>query len=1562
MPGLFKNYKCFLLGLTIFLIASSLNAASQKMSGIRILYINSDNTSSKWSGDVLNGFREYFHQYAPDALLDMAELNCMNSKDFQTDPENIRHLKTLLQNNRYDLILAADNPAADLFLDKKLLPPPQTAVVFCGYDASGKKLKPLPPQMTGLLLPSCDLMNIEFGLKLFPKTKTIAILTGADPTGINIHKEISKESARFSGIRFLLINGKEYSTQKMLSALQALPKDSFVILNGWTASAPGDRVHLHSIWKQIKEIYKGPVFNSTDHIFGEKIFGGVMTSGSDHGRETAMLALQFLQSASPLVQPPKTGMFRHVMHYPSMKEYGIDSSRLPKETIFTDPPKSFLLRYHPVAVIALASLLISGLFFSLVFLLHKQRSLRKQKIIYDALPVRIVVADANERICFHQVHKEDSNFNFTPGTLSDFSENAQNIFRKPIRKVLESGKPLSFNYTLDGRRRHVEFQRLPKDIFGVISVLWISTDIDELEKARNEMTQLAERFQLTLHAIGDAVLVTDENENIILANPAAEKLTGYALEELIGQKLSAKIKLVEQKSQKECKTSIREALMIGHDAETANPMVLISKEGTRRHIAGSITPIFNFSGNLTGAVMVFRDVTEEFEKRNRIFMQKNLLEAAADFAGITYFRLDREGKQIQTLQNQAKFWEISSERLTQSVKEWVHPDDLPDFKNEWNALLNRKKDSLRIIYRGGKNNQYRYFEMRCRKTVNPENAHEEFFGIIRDIHEEKTAELELHNANQLIQSVMDNIPCLLYVKDFKHEGRYLFVSKHFLQKTTLESGSVIGKNDHDIFPKELADQYLHTDRQVMETRKESDFLESIVSANGVQRTVQTRKLCIERETGNLLLGISFDITDLINNRNELQAYAQQEKMINTCLQSIMLIEEDDEALQTALRHACEYFNATRCYIMAYDYETSQTIPFQEYFSHGSAPLLNSIRPIPFTANDPWLKFHESHKSFLADRADTPETLAMEGGWAPCIVEHNIKSFACHGIWLGKKLWGSFGFLFEQDYHTFTQQDKSTLPAFAHMLEIILERRKKRSELARSEFEKRLIMDTIRIPILLFSPDLNLVRVNNAALQISGKNEKEIYSNPCYCNFCMLQERPGDCPTRLARMDRQIHSRELNISGRNYLLSAYPIVYENNLIYILKTMIDITDSKVAQQQLTRALLEAQNAAKAKSFFLATMSHELRTPLNAVIGFSELLQKDSLSREDQTDALQSIHYAGNALLNLINDVLDLSKIESEQMNIVPQPTDIRKLVEEIASIFRYKAEEKKLMFELHCPNDLPIIILDTLRLRQILLNLIGNAFKFTNKGSVTFSIAFNNVNPANRRGDLILAVADTGIGIAKESQEKLFMPFVQQYAVRDANVYKGTGLGLAISQRLATRMGGSIQLESEPGKGSTFTLNLANLEYESPRHEKTPPQQQIPAIDANLAKRKILLVDDVPMNLKVLAAMLKQMGFETRTAISGQEALEQIGKEPPDVVLTDLWMPGMGGVELVDAIRKDPRYNHVILIAITADTEADKNFSLRGFNEILFKPITLEKLRDFFVNRSDDMSFSHSHNNN
>lgn len=379
----------------------------------------------------------------------------------------------------------------------------------------------------------------------------------------------------------------------------------------------------------------------------------------------------------------------------------------------------------------------------------------------------------------------------------------------------------------------------------------------------------------------------------------------------------------------------------------------------------------------------------------------------------------------------------------------------------------------------------------------------------------------------------------------------------------------------------------------------------------------------------------------------------------------------------------------------------------------------------------------------------------------------------------------------------------------------------------------------------------------------------------------------------------------------------------------------------QDHLKEALRQAQAGEKAKSFFLASVSHEIRTPLNAVIGFAELLKNDSISAADAKEYLDSIVFSGNSLLQLINDVLDLSKLEAGQMTLVFDPVDFKQLCADVMKIFSFRAKEKKIQLDLEIPA-LPLLELDQMRMRQILTNLVGNAVKFTQQGKVTLRAGFKD--KGNGTGILQFSVIDTGIGIEKADQNKLMQPFVQLSNLRGTNSgNNGTGLGLAISQRLLQVMGGELSLSSERGKGSTFSTELPDVKIVRP--EKAPvsaaPEQESPDRGNALT---LLLVDDVMMNLRVLDAMCRKLGMHCVLASSGREALEKIREQHFDAILTDIWMPGMSGEKFAAECRKDQRFATVPIIAVTADVEVEKDFSTEVFSTVLLKPVTLEKIRD------------------
>ncbi|MBR1835865.1 MAG: response regulator, partial [Kiritimatiellae bacterium] len=381
-----------------------------------------------------------------------------------------------------------------------------------------------------------------------------------------------------------------------------------------------------------------------------------------------------------------------------------------------------------------------------------------------------------------------------------------------------------------------------------------------------------------------------------------------------------------------------------------------------------------------------------------------------------------------------------------------------------------------------------------------------------------------------------------------------------------------------------------------------------------------------------------------------------------------------------------------------------------------------------------------------------------------------------------------------------------------------------------------------------------------------------------------------------------------------------------------------------------------AEKAKSMFFSMASHDIRTPLNSIVGFSEILVAGGCGEKERAECAENILFSARTLLALVNDVLDLSKLDADKMTVSPVPCDFGVMLSRVAGSFRIQTGAKGISVSAEA-GPMPRLMIDEDRVRQILVNLAGNAVKFTEKGGVSLRADFEP-DAGGASGTLRFSVSDTGIGIAPEDQARILEPFVQ---VGPAGI-GGTGLGLTICRRLLERMGGGLSVESEPGKGSRFTATMrgvavapaAPVAAPAPAPAPAAPAPADPAAPAAPPEpasgriRSVLVVDDVPVNLLVEKAMLRKAGVErVETAASAAAALDALrgGGEPFDVVLTDLWMPEMDGYGLCAEIRADPALAAQRVCAVTADVEARKTVLSRGFDAVLLKPVTTEVLAAF-----------------
>jgi len=1235
--SLHATVMCFVFLLLLFFAAAGPASAQvivQNKPDFNILIIFSEQTPSEIRTDLSGSF---FDALAARGIMfesELIELDSLHDPNQTSWDEKLSVKKEEITSGKYELIIAFGEPAS--YTLRNILPsvPEKTSIILSNMKTFPEEWRQEHPNTTAVIRKADPRTNINFGLALYPERKHVILLASRYAWTNRQDLTLRNEYAGKCDFSTVYINGDSVTERNAaFDKIAAAPKDSFIVSCDWDMYLPsvGSR---STIWYQLLQVRDDLPIIGRRPVTLDYAIGGYMSPLQSVGEATATITEYISNgtwSASSI--EPVVVAENCIINYKKIGAWDHDESAIPEDAEWINMPQTWAHEHQELltTLAILFTVLCAFLLGGLIYFFKYRRVTNRFLAIHGHMPLLVAVYSTSGEVLYSHVPFNDPD---ASQDLDDLRVALTNTIRVEMAETAISGKPMTINRKHADKNYTVTLTKLDRKIFNHEAVMIVAQDTTEMAELREKAYNLATRLQLTLRAIGDGVIVTDRLGFVTMVNHSAEKMTGCTQAEAEGRTIQEVFNLTTPDGSATLSSPVETAIRENRIVTDNDQLVIVSKDGVRRRISTSTSPIRGTKNALIGAIVVFRDVTEEYDRREELDRKTHALQTATSLANLGYFYYTPDSDLFEAPSPADAVWPFENGKRVQA-EDWIHKDDLPNYLAQKRALFHGKSDTLECAFRSDFFGEPRHFRILAVKDKSARRKHPRFFFMLQDITKVRNLETEAANATILLGKLFDLLPCTATVRDYSTGGTLIMANQKYCNAMNIPVEKAIGTSYDELFKTETAKDFKDIDEEAL--RNEGQIVTHVLKAPG--------------EHGEVMVQIS--------------------------------------------------------------------------------------------------------------------------------------------------------------HVAFTSADGRTL---------------------------------------VFGSGTDVTELNNA----------------------------------------------------------------------IKT--------------------AESAAKAKSLFLATMSHEIRTPLNAILGFSQLLQDESLPPAEAGEYLRSIHYAGNALLSLINDILDLSKLDADQMIIQPEPTDLRELLFELEAVFTAKAKTQGIELSTSIPDDLPTLNLDERRLRQVLLNIIGNAVKFTKEGGVSVSLSFFKLDAS--RAAVTIRIADTGCGISKESLSKIFDPFVQdKTSYRGIRTENGTGLGLSIAKRLIDCMKGSLTVESTLGKGSVFTILLPDIEI----CKDTGKKQELQSIGGGLdLSKKILVVDDVALNVKVLCAMLRKLGFDPVSASSGAQALELLKTVTPDIALLDLWMPEMNGMELAAAIRADSRLKDIKIVAVTADTENSTNFDVSLFNAVIMKPVTQESL--------------------
>lgn len=1010
--------------------------------------------------------------------------------------------------------------------------------------------------------------------------------------------------------------------------------------------------------------------------------------------------------------------------------------------------------------------------------------------------------------------------------------------------------------------------------------------------------------EATLSCIGDGVALADFTGKITYMNPIAEEIIGVGKGEGIGQRFDEVFELKDADTGMPIKSPIISVLKSDRIVGLKQNTVIIAKDKKMKYISASCSAVKKSDGSVIGIVIVFRDITKLKTLEIEHLSDRNNFMTIFNCAPVGMIILDHHYR-IVKINNTALSYgnKNRDEVLGENFGDIFHCINSIEgevkcgystkcseceLKKAIKKSLDQEETTMnieftRVLKEGPKKNRFWFSITIAPITINGQNSS---ILTLLDITERKNKELDIIKSRDYMNTILDQIPAMVWKTDAK--GRYNYVNQTWSNFIGVELEELMDYDWKSIIHPEDFDRYLHIKDHALKTKELFQAEVRLCRFDAEYRwclVVGAPYYDLDGKYGGYL-GAIYDIHARKIAEDDLKRYR---KIINNARDIILFVDLDGNIIEVnkAAIEAYGYTNEELC--------SMNIRSIRENWGYTKHQLKE--------ANEEGIFFEATH------RRKDGSTFEVE--------------VSSQGASIGK----------ERIVFSVVRDITERKNAEKMILENQVKYRSLFMNMETGYAYYKLVYDANHQP-----SDLILVEVNTAfekyfnvqAKEIEGKSYKELF--PHSSDIVMKQIRTyinkltsGAC----VRID-EIYSSDYN----KWFSIAFYSPRESEIVTILT---DITHAKQTEKNLIIAKEKAESANKAKSEFLANMSHEIRTPINGIVGMIDLTLLTKLD-EEQRDNLVTAKKCASSLLKIINDILDFSKMEAGKLDIKKSSFNIRQLIEDIVRTHAARIHEKGIDFNYTLSSKIPeFIIGDPNRIRQVLDNLISNATKFTQRGNIT--VAVNLIEVLDDQVQLKFSVADTGIGISPKDISNLFKSFSQIEDPFTKN-YGGTGLGLAISKKLVEMMGGEIGVESEKDKGSTFYFSL---KFKVGFAEET--RNELPEIIKSVHPLRILLVEDDLINQTVILKMICEKGHSVDTANNGLEALDLYEQDKYDVILMDIHMPKMNGVQAMEKIRKkEGSGNHTPIVALTAyalNGDRERFLSL-GMDEYITKPIQMNEL--------------------